>query len=153
MVRHNNNSITERVNKMLNQKDGDMVETQVSPLIVPVLTIDPIISVYREKVNDYSAIYTTPTDKDFYLTYIGMNAGRSDAEDGTVYIVFKLADGTTQTFTLTFETGSGAGHVQSDRATFGGKGLLLARGQNISVTGSVNSFVARLAGYIEDGNN
>ena len=70
MAKHYNSSITERGLRILNSKQGDFLPDEVSG---PVATIElkPVCRISRSAVATNAAnvtIYTTPTDKDFYLT-------------------------------------------------------------------------------------
>lgn len=71
MVLHNNPSIVERAQRVLNTKGNQTLSDQVEDKIRVVLPLTPVCRVlaYGTCVNQtIQVLYTTPTDKDFYLT-------------------------------------------------------------------------------------
>jgi len=120
---------------------------EVNNVITPVVSVEPTINVVR-CTNSTTSIYTTPTDKDFYLTNIAMNCAADNAgpTPGQVTIVFTPRDGTAQTFSLFTET-SATGE-NSISIQFPMRGVLLAKGVVISATFSGGGGHMMIAGYL-----
>lgn len=72
MVKHNNPTISEDAARLFNTKTGDMLGSEVNPIIQPTIellrksNIQANITLTSSSAS--SGIYTTPADKDFYLT-------------------------------------------------------------------------------------
>lgn len=93
MVNNYNTSISKRAADMLNVRDGQFFDNNLSNTITPVIDINnPICDIVRNVSTgtDSSVIYTTPTDKDFYLTGVVLSYVKdasSDSTRGTVNVV------------------------------------------------------------------
>lgn len=100
MARHYNPSIGDRINRIFRFKAGDAIDNDVEGLyaVVPVTPVCRIVrSVSSQSTGNMSA-YTTPTDKDFYLTAIQASFAKDATCDvasgpGRVSVVI---DGATQ---------------------------------------------------------
>lgn len=71
MAFHRNPSIANWFRRIFNFKVGDMPTSQVSDIIIPVIPVLPIANIVETGTvtNATSGtVFTTPTDKDFYLT-------------------------------------------------------------------------------------
>jgi len=70
MTKHYNPSIVERANRILASKAGDYLSDEVIPNIQPVIPITAVARICQGTAGTAATntIYTTPADKDFYLT-------------------------------------------------------------------------------------
>jgi hypothetical protein len=90
MTKHYNPSLVERTNRIFRPKAGDQFSDNVSPNLVPVITVDPIVRIVRNGNTSSTGtftVYTTPSDKDFYLTAIELTMAKDvtcDAATGSV---------------------------------------------------------------------
>lgn len=69
-MKHYNPSITERANRIFNLKNGDGMSEEIEGPVA-VIPIHPSAKIVRQNSGANNAsltIYTTPADKDFYLT-------------------------------------------------------------------------------------
>jgi len=124
----------------------------VNEEIQPVVEIQPYIDILRS-VTSTSTVFTTPSDRDFYLTNINLTTN-SDADvpgDGTISLVVTPKQGAAQTITLiapqvaTTAT-SGSDTTNTMNIIFPFRGVLLARSSAISATISTAG-CAVIAGY------
>jgi len=80
VTKHYNPSIVERANRILATKAGDYLSDDVMPNIQPVIPISPIVKIIRNSNTSATGSitpYTTPDDKDFYLTAIGLSYSKN----------------------------------------------------------------------------
>lgn len=71
MAQHRNPSIGSWLRRIFNFKTGDMNDSSVGEILVPTISIVPNINIVRSAtttVTGSTIVFTTPTDKDFYLT-------------------------------------------------------------------------------------
>lgn len=72
MVNNYNTSISKRATDLLNVRDGTFFDNNLGNKIIPVIDINkPIVNVVvsaSTATTGTATAYTTPTDKDFYLT-------------------------------------------------------------------------------------
>lgn len=71
MVNNFNNLLTRRANDLFNIKDGNFFFNRVSDILTPVIPIEECSQIVKQAFVNNSVgatIYTTPTDKDFYIT-------------------------------------------------------------------------------------
>lgn len=77
MVKHYNTSLADDANRILNTKAGDMLSSQVNPILQPTIPITRICDIIRSASVSASAstgtLFTTPSDKDFYLSLVSFN--------------------------------------------------------------------------------
>jgi len=115
MVKHYNPSISESTLKLFNTKSGDHIPSDVLPFITPVMEIFPFNSkiVSATLLNSASStIYTTPADKDFYLTSVTLGVTKDGTSTSTFSAVNVIVDGLTNavisipSLTLTAQTGN-----------------------------------------------
>ncbi len=72
MSKHNNPSISERARRIFNNQLNEEISNEVLDYITPTIEIKPRVNIgkYSSLTNSLGGtIYTTPTDKDFYLTF------------------------------------------------------------------------------------
>jgi len=100
MTRHYNPSIVQHANRILASKGGDFLSDEVMPNIQPVIPISPVANISRGSgmTNALtSALFTTPADKDFYLTSAVLSVSK-DVTSTAVAIDFRVViDGASQT--------------------------------------------------------
>jgi hypothetical protein len=83
------------------QQNVDNIPNQLADKVVPVMEVNPkilrrinIIKAYTSAATGESTVYTTPTDKDFYLVGYSLNSVKNAACDGTnVYMEGVLSTG------------------------------------------------------------
>jgi len=78
-MRHFNPSIAEDQTRILNLKGQENV-SEVADLIQPTIEIKPNLNIVR---NSDGTIYTTPSDKDFYLTAAEIATAHAATDTGT----------------------------------------------------------------------
>lgn len=155
MVRHYNPSIVERAQRILNTKMDNLSDEVNGPLAV--IPIEPICRISRSQqaiVTGSSTIYTTPTDKDFYLCNVQFSFSKDAACDvatGSIGIQTTI-DGAAQiiirlpVITLT---------AQNNTLSFNFvKPLKIDRGVTLILTGTytagVMSRTGNIVGYTEE---
>ena len=98
MVNHNNPNITRRYNNLFNLK-GESADTELYDYIIPVMELGHVCDVVTGVGSGASGnlpIYTTPTNKDFYLTSFSIT-GMSDVLADNTYIALTcVINGLTQ---------------------------------------------------------
>ena len=144
-VRNRNNELLKSFNQITNRdlQGHSAVPLDVNKEIVPTVVLNPFskfcdIARSQSCSNATSAtIYTTPTDRDFYLTSASLSVIKDVTSTSTFSSVFiTLADGVTSDIivlseiTLTAQTGE-----QSMNFSFP---IKLARGINITIKNSTN---------------
>jgi len=114
MPTHRNPSIVERASRILNTKANDVLSDEV---LGPVATIElkPVCNIVIEgqrSTTGNNNVYTTPSDKDFYLTGFYFSWQTDAAADNTNITVFASINGVTKNLfrasklTLTASSGS-----------------------------------------------
>jgi len=135
----------------------DEVPKQLARSVVPVLISNPKPSTYKVIKNAYNTtqsatvLYTTPSDKDFYLTGIWFSNNSDVACDNTSMIINVVPENGVSTSILQIYKPSVTVYVESFPYSFS-KPIKLERGSTILFT---NSFTAgssvtsiSLTGYI-----
>lgn len=98
MTRHYNPSIVERATRILNSKQGDYLPDEVSGPVATI-SLEPVVRIVRNTsrtTTGNSTIYTTPADKDFYLTGLYLSACADATNDGVLYNIQVTIDGVSQ---------------------------------------------------------
>lgn len=122
---------------------------QVSNVVIPVFEVArPVHNIVRSAaaMNTTATIYTTPTDKDFFLSHAILNSDDGSAGDGYITITI---DGATQKL-LYFDT---AGTTMSQNQFIGGNlNIKIDRGTNITLTsgGAGIKAQASIIGYTKE---
>ncbi len=83
-MRHYNPSITERLFRIFRPKAGDQFSDEVSPNLVAVVPITPVCRIIKAAGSSATGtmnVWTTPTDKDFYLTGANLSMVKDAAND------------------------------------------------------------------------
>jgi len=91
MTRHYNPSITERANRILATKSGDFLSDEVISNIQPVIAIAPVAGIIKSGAS--GTIFTTPADKDFYLTGLSASFSKAAGDTGTSLTLTGFVDG------------------------------------------------------------
>lgn len=127
-----------------------MVDPKMSDTIIPTLSIQPYIDIVKGATSS-TTLYTTPTDRDFFLTLVSLTANIAAGSSGNSTITFTLPSSEAVTLTACAASDGTAGSGVSDSAlshNFGSRGILLKRGTTIASSldsGVVGSFT--IAGY------
>lgn len=98
MAKHYNPSISERALRQFNFKSGDSLTNDITGPFA-VIPIEPIIRIVRYVVRSAtgtSTIYTTPSDKDFYLTGLQLSHSSNSTSDSTSCHISVTIDGIAQ---------------------------------------------------------
>jgi hypothetical protein len=66
MAKHNNPSITQRVLRIFNLKQGDSIGSEIGSMIVPTIPINPVINICRR------GIVTDATNSNTIYIYVYM---------------------------------------------------------------------------------
>lgn len=96
MVKHYNTTLAERAGRVFNTKGVDQFSDDVSPNLVPVVPILPVTRIVRSTssaATGTAVIYTTPVDKDFYLTGFSYQMMCDGSADLTGYNLNVFIDG------------------------------------------------------------
>lgn len=99
MTKHFNPSIVERLNRIFRPKAGDQFTDEVSgPVaVIPVTPVSRIVKQAGSNVSGNVPVYTTPSDKDFYLTSVTLSYSKNvtcDVANGA-YRLSVVIDGVT----------------------------------------------------------
>lgn len=113
-MKHYNPTISADINRILNLKGESTSE--ISEEIIAVIPIIPKCNIVRSiraiNASNVVTLFTTPTDKDFYLTNAALNFIKDASATSTVSDITVYIDGVLQTLlridqiTLTAQTGS-----------------------------------------------
>ncbi len=90
MVTHYNNSITENFYRIFNLK-GESAPLDVDNIIYPVIQVESRLNIVKsinKTTSGGTTIYTTPLDKDFYLTGIHLSYVKDAACDLATGAIF-----------------------------------------------------------------
>jgi len=91
MARHYSPTIAERLNRIFGFRSGDAIDNEVEGTYA-VVPLTPTVNIVRHNSSSSSgniSLYTTPTDKDFYLTGILLSIVKDatcDVATGTINI-------------------------------------------------------------------
>jgi len=149
------------INDLLGNNAADGQSMQIADYVVhPVVIAQPYLEIYREATRTSTGattLFTTPSDKSFFLTNLNLNIGTAAAGGGTdSNITFTLADGTVSTFSLSTPDSGAEAIVMDKAAVFPMQGLKLAKASTIVINtsiGSAGDHTASIAGYIGDDRN
>lgn len=146
MVKHYNPSIVQDAQRIFNTKTNN-ISDEVGD-IIPVVPVLPVCRIVRSSAS--GTVYTTPSDKDFYLTGFSMSFSKDVAATGSVMTLSAIIDGVSQVLhrfaaiTLTAERDSIAIDLSFP--------IKIDRGTNITIglTGTFNSAPAAIRGYTQE---
>ena len=97
-MRHNNTSITQNLHKVLNTK-GEYID-EINPSIQPIIAVPIYTNVVKSNTLSNATsltLYTTPTDKDFFLTALQLSFIKDASATATQMGVTVVIDGVTTT--------------------------------------------------------
>jgi len=100
VTKHYNPSISERAQRILITKNGDHMSDDLMPNMVAVVPILPVARIVRGSGmtnSTTSSLYTTPTDKDFYLTNAVLSVSKDTTAAAVAIDLRVLVDGATLT--------------------------------------------------------
>jgi hypothetical protein len=123
------------------------VNIELSKVVVPTVNLLPYNDVVRT-IAATGTIYTTPTDKDFFLTgfCLSMYGDTEEPFQGSAQISFITEDEITQTFWIkSIENGNGAYSISH---TFPLRGVRLKKGSDISFTAPGSLSNCLINGYV-----
>lgn len=149
MAKHYNPSITEDASRILNTKTGDNVGVEVNPIIQPVIQITRTCNIVKstQASNTLTAtIYTTPSDKDFYLTSASISMIKDVTATATRSYITAIIEGSTVAFCdiASFTT---TVHNEAMSMTFPVP-IKIDKGTNIVITNDTNVANIRSRGTI-----
>jgi len=154
MTRHYNPSIVERASRILASKAGDYLSDEVSgPVaVIPISPVTKTLARATSTATAASTVYTTPVDKDFYLTGITLGMTKDATCDNTIVQVAVTVDGT-QTIIIDVPSQSVTAYSTQVPVQFIPP-LKLDRGQPIQVFGTFTVGTMRkntcIYGYTEE---
>jgi len=141
------------------QQNTDVIPTRLGDTIVPVVNVNPkdyyTLDIYRDgshtAYDSGTILYTTPTDKDFYLTNVVLTASANVAFDGSQFFVDfvdanNVARGVRMAHILTNISG-GQVSVQFYHPILIKRGTDLKVGMSVGTAGAANVRGA-IAGYL-----
>jgi len=108
-VKHYNPSISQRAQRVFNTK-GEHLSDDVIPTIQPVIQVAPVARIVRNGNTSATGSltpYTTPTDKDFYLTAIGLSYSKNvtcDVATGNVQLNITVDGASVAVIALAMQT-------------------------------------------------
>jgi hypothetical protein len=145
-------------NTFLNRVFNELIETNaLNPAYLSIgnqgiatIQLQPYIDVVRtsQEIGGNGTMYTTPTDKDFYLTNFHLTCyGDGVSTQGTATLQFVTRDN----HTIVQQLATSATGMDSNATSviFPMRGVLLAKGSTI--TSSVVNGVILIAGYVGSG--
>jgi hypothetical protein len=149
-IRNNNRKITNKFIDKFHSNSPNVVTPVVSTVVSPVVEVGKDrVEVYIEMQGN-ETLYTTPTDRDFILTYASLSYYVQGAGGGAEkqYIQFTPEGSSAQSFTSSAIDGTDKLHYSED--IYFERGLKLARGSDIDVAFESTAGYARIAGFIVD---
>lgn len=98
MVRHFNTSITEDAARILGSKAGEFLTEEVQGLVavIPIQRFSNIVKSNLGTNTTSSTIYTTPSDKDFYLTAASLGFAKDATATATAVTLEVTVEGVAQ---------------------------------------------------------
>lgn len=96
MVRNRNPTIAENARRLFNTKQGDQLGDQIADIILPIVPIENYANVVRSAslVNGTSVtIFTTPSDKDFYLDSAQLSVVKDATSDSLLSTISVTVQG------------------------------------------------------------
>lgn len=151
MAKNYNPSIVQDTQKIFNLKAGDMLGSDLGSMIVPIVNVQRTINIVRNSNNTTSptTIYTTPTDKEFYLTTVHLSSNQNVTSDNVISWIQVTDDETgvlRRVVQLTRETLT----VQSSDVfcQFPLRGIRLKKGSTIDLYHAGTAGTTRVAGTI-----
>lgn len=115
--------------------------------IQPVVAVEPTL--ISRSLNVAGTLFTTPSDRDFFLTSIAVSAEIDPASgSGSSYIEYTNADGISALFGCLVASGVvDGGSTNSNSIVFPKRGILLTKGSAITATSSASGAFFHITGY------
>lgn len=152
MARHYNPSISQDARRILNLKGTDMMVSEVLDVITPVVPIGRVCNIVRAVRQDTTGtftIFTTPSDKDFYLVAADLSTSKNSTADNSSSDLRVVVDGVARSLLVTAQITLTAQGVQAFLPFT--PPILVDRGTVIDVTGAFTvgamSRVGSIVGY------
>jgi len=141
------------INDLLGNNAADGQSMQIADYVVhPVVVAQPYIEIVRTATAN-ATLYTTPTDKYFFLTNIHMNVQGEQGGAGVFAINFNLADGTVIKHILAAASGTSEGSSNTQDMQFPMQGIKLAKGTAITSSDLADGGNIMIMGYLGDDRN
>ena len=96
MVKHYNPSLSEDAARLFNNKQGEYLPSETAAFIQPTVELKRRCNIVRDTGNLTGAtvtVYTTPTDKDFYLVTAQLSAAQDVVSANTRVLMKCTVDG------------------------------------------------------------
>jgi len=122
--------------------------SEINGSVQPTIKIEPYINILKTDTAATATIYTTPTDKDFYLTNAAISCNVGGGAAGTATLTFVLRSGETQTINAVVTSDIGDSTAVTLPIQFPLRGLLLAKGSTIVSTSNTDVQSFTIAGYL-----
>ena len=157
MAKHNNQTIAQNTLRQLNTKQGDNIGSQVGEIIVPTIEIKSTSSIVRNvtlNATGAGTLYTTPTDRDFYIDAIQMSFAK-DAncnQDTATYTLTTTIAGVSRVIfslgTIAFTAHALASAVEFTRGIKVDRGVTIVYNGTYTAGNSIRT--ATIYGHTED---
>lgn len=147
---HYNPSIAQDSRRIFNLKAGDNFSPEILPNIQPVMQISRVANIVREvgsAATGTFTIFTTPADKDFYLTGAMLSFTKDAASDLTTMAMNVVIAGATRSIVVIPTTTLVAGTMQHNAPIT--TPILVDRGTTIGVTGTFTVGTATRFGLVQ----
>lgn len=155
-MKNYNTSLFSRALQIFGSKAGDYLSADVHPNIQPVVLLEPTMNIVRNAAANNATtatIYTTPTDKDFFLCSGSLSVIKDATATSTLTAITAFVDGVAQNI-LTIAGITLTVQQQQNVFQITGRGLKIDRGTVITVTNTTNvgnvSANACIQGYTEE---
>lgn len=151
MARHNNPTLTENCFRQFNTKNGDVIGAEIEENIVPVVIIDPPINIIQSLGGSTSGatIYTTPQDKDFYLTNASLSMAKDTATHTSIQQTLRVFVNGVANNILAISGITLTTNQATTTQNWGRPGIKIDRGTAITYTftGTLSRIDATIQGY------
>lgn len=132
--------------EQLATNNSQVPDIQVPSIVQPTISIEPELNILRSATSA-TTLYTTPSDKDFYLTSISLS-GSSNAS-ATVTLTVTTFDNASRTINLQVSNGGVLNDSVNNSLNmiFPMRGLKLARNSTVALSFNSSTASANIAGY------
>lgn len=129
----------------------DPVAKHVQPMIVPTVNVENFNQDIVRSATGSGVLFTTPNDRDFFLTSYNISSATSANGSGVDYIQIIDASGTTSFLYCSFGDGTLTDSSANNAGlTFAGKGILLKRNSAITTSNASGGSGFLIVGYTRD---